>query len=311
MLGRPDVGDGAATDDIGHAVREQLAPHHEHAGRAGAAHELVRTEEDRILVRQGVLRARRVHRDLDVRCRRGEVPEGERPVAVQQVGDGARVREDPGHVRSGGERPDLQRPRGVPDELGLEGGQVDMAVGVLGDDDDVRDRLPPRQLVRMVLEGADEDHRSLLCRNLRGEPVAIVERRRKPQSENADELVDRSGRARSAEDDARLVGASDGVVDDLPRVVAEAAGLQAGSRRLGMRVRIAGQHLVPDQILDEGERAPARRVVRIGDPTGAERPPHHLIVPDHRLPDALQERAVGRWAHSGSVAPPGRTSPDS
>ena len=27
VLGRPDVGDGAATHDVGHAIREQLAPH--------------------------------------------------------------------------------------------------------------------------------------------------------------------------------------------------------------------------------------------------------------------------------------------
>ena len=199
----------------------------------------------------------------------------------------------------------------MPDELGLEGGEVDVAVGVLGDDDDVRDRLAPRQLVRMVLEGADEDHWALLRRDVRGEPVVVVERRREPQSEDADQLVDRAGCARAAEDDARLVGAPDGVVDDLARVVAQAARLQARARRLGVRVRVARQHLVADQVLDEPERAPARRVVRVGDPAGAERPPHHLVVADHRLPDALQQRAVRRWAHSGRVAPPGRTSPDS
>ncbi len=196
-------------------------------------------------------------------------------------------------------------------ELGVQCGEVDVAVPILGDDDDVCDRLAPGQLVRVMLEGADEDHGSLLRRDVGGQRVAVVEGRRDPQAEDADQLVDRAGRAGAAEDDAGLVRAADGLVNDLPRIVAQAARLQAGARRLGVRVRIARQHLVADQVLDEPEGAPARRVVRIRDPAGAERPPHHLVVPDHRLPDALQERAVGRWAHSLSVAPPGRTSPDS
>ena len=55
MIGRPDIRHGAATHDIGNAIREQLAPHHEHAGGAGAAHELVRAEDDGVLVRERVL----------------------------------------------------------------------------------------------------------------------------------------------------------------------------------------------------------------------------------------------------------------
>ena len=303
VIGRPDIGHGAATHDVGHAIREQLAPHREHTGSAGAADELVRADEHGVLVRERVLRARRVHLDLDVGRGGREVPERERVVAMQHVGDRAGVREDSGHVRRCGERPDLQRTRRVRDELGLEGGEVDVAVAVLGDDDDVGDRLAPRQLVRMVLEWADEDHGPLLRRNLRGQPVAIVERRRESQAEDADQLVDRAGCTRAAEDDAGLVGAADGVVDDLARVVAQAARLQAGAGRLGVRVRVARQHLVADQVLDESERPPARRVVRVGDPAGAERPPHHLVVSDHRLPDALQQWAIGWWAHPGRVAP--------
>ena len=197
------------------------------------------------------------------------------------------------------------------EELGVQCGEVDVPVPVLGDDDDVGDRLAPGQLVRVMLEGADEDHGPLLRRDVGGQRIAIVEGRRDPQPEDADQLVDRAGRAGAAEDDAGLVRAADGLVDDLPRVVAQAARLQAGARRLGVRVRVARQHLVADQVLDESEGTTTRRVVRIRDPTSAERPPHDLVVPDHRFPDALQERAVGWCAHSRSVAPPGRTSPDS
>ena len=55
MLLGVDVGDGAAADDGGHAVREQLAPDGEHARRAGAADELVRRQHDGVLVGERVL----------------------------------------------------------------------------------------------------------------------------------------------------------------------------------------------------------------------------------------------------------------
>ena len=51
--------------------------------------------------------------------------------------------------------------------------------------------------------------------------------------------------------------AADGLVDDPPRVLAQAGGLQPGARRLGVGVRVAGQHLVADEVLDEAEGAPA------------------------------------------------------
>ena len=72
----------------------------------------------------------------------------------------------------------------VADELGLEVGEVDPPVGVLADRDDVGARLPPRQLVGVVLVGADEHDRP------RGVEV-----------EQPDELVDRARRAGAAEDD--------------------------------------------------------------------------------------------------------------
>ena len=52
-------------------------------------------------------------------------------------------------------------------KLGLQGDPVDVAVGVFRDDHDVGDGLPPRQLVGVVLERADEDDRPLLGRDVR------------------------------------------------------------------------------------------------------------------------------------------------
>ena len=82
-----DVRHRAASDDVGNRVLEQLAPDDQHARGARPADELVRREEGRVLVRAGMLGATRVELDVDVRRRCGEIPEGERAVAMEQVGD--------------------------------------------------------------------------------------------------------------------------------------------------------------------------------------------------------------------------------
>ena len=76
----------------------------------------------------------------------------------------------------------------------------------------------------------------------------------------------------------------------LSRVLAQPRRLQPCPARLGVRVRVAGQDLLADEVLEEAERAARRRVVRVGHAARAVRAGHHLIVSDHRLPDPGQER---------------------
>ena len=123
-----------------------------------------------------------------------KIPEGERAVAVEEIGDAVRVGDDPGHVRRRRERPDPQRPVRVADELLLEARDIDVPVLVLGDHDDVGERLAPGQLVRVMLERPDEDHRALALGDVRRQAVAAVEIGGQPQVEDADQLVDRSRR---------------------------------------------------------------------------------------------------------------------
>ena len=63
-------------------------------------------------------------------------------------------------------------------ELLLEVGEIDVAVGVLVDHDDVGDRLAPRQLVGVVLERPDEHDRALGLGDPARQRVARVEIRR-------------------------------------------------------------------------------------------------------------------------------------
>jgi hypothetical protein len=62
--------------------------------------------------------------------------------------------------------------------------------------------------------------------------------------------------ARAGEDHHGVVVAADGVADDRARVLAQPGGLQAGAAGLGVGVGVARQHLVADEVLDEGQGAP-------------------------------------------------------
>ena len=230
MLGRVDVGDGPAAGHARDPVAEQLAPRDEDTRRPWAADELVGRDEDRVLVRErvGLARRERAHLDRDVRRGGREVPERQRAMAVEQDRDRADVAQDAGHVRGCRERADLQRPVDVLDERGLEPGEVDPAVVVLGDDDDVGQRLAPGQLVAVVLVGPDEHDRALGRRDRGAQVVPVVEVGRQPDLEAVDELVDRAGGPRAGEQDD-VVGSvrADGVSDDprgRPRGTASSGG---------------------------------------------------------------------------------------
>jgi hypothetical protein len=211
-------------------------------------------------------------------------------VGVQQAGDRAGVGEDAGDVGGGREAADAQRPAGEPDQLLAQVGQVDMTVGVFGDDHDVGDRLPPRQLVGVMLIRADEHHRPLRFRDARRQLVPFVQPGRDTQLQDADQLADRRGRPRPAEDDQVILGPAHRVMDHPPRVLPQAARLQPGPRALGVRVRVPRQHRVADEILDEIQRPPGGRVVGIGHTPRPERPIHQLTLTDDAPPDPLQQR---------------------
>ncbi len=147
VLDRVDVRDGPAAGHGGDPVGEQLLAGDEQTRRARAADQLVWGQHDGVEVGEVAFR-RGAHVDADVRGGGGVVPERQGAVAVEHGGDGDDVAGDPGHVRRRREGPDPQRPVGVGGQLLLQHGEVDVAVGVLGDRDHLGDRLPPGQLVR-------------------------------------------------------------------------------------------------------------------------------------------------------------------
>ncbi len=168
--------------------------------------------------------------------------------------------------------------------------------------------LAPRDLVGVVLVGAEEHHRSLRRRDVRGQVVLVVEHRRDPQAEDADQLGDRARAAGPGEQHHRVVVAPDGLADDLAGLLAQSGGLQTGPAGLGVGVGIARQHLVADEVLEEGERPAGGGVVGVGDPALPVRRGHHVVLADHGL---AHERDQGRCpcGHAARVEPNGANHP--
>jgi len=131
-----DVGDGAATHDDGHGVGEQVAADDEDTGRAWAADELVRGED------HGVLGDRRIpgmHVDVDVGRGRCVVPDRQGAVLVEQLRHGIGVGEDAGDIAGRTEGPDDEWALAMLAQGSLEDLEIDVAVAILGDGDEVRD----------------------------------------------------------------------------------------------------------------------------------------------------------------------------
>ncbi len=228
---------------------------------------------------------------------------------VQQRRDAVGVADDAGDVGGRAERADLQRPVGELREPLAQVVQAHPAVGVLADGHDVGDRLAPRHLVGVVLVGADEDHRPLVARDLLAQVPAVLEGGRDAQPEHADQLVDRPGAPRPGEDHHGVVVAVHGVADDAAGVLAQPGGLQAGAAALGVRVGVAGQHLVADEVLEEGEGPTGCRVVGIRDPAPPVGRGHHVVLTDDGLANAAHQRLLARLrcralSHADSVSRP-------
>ena len=179
-----------------------------------------------------------------------------------------------------------------------------MPIGVLADHDDVGDRLAPGQLVAVVLVRAEEHDRSLRGRYVPAELVAVLQLGWDAQTEDADEFVDRPGAARAGEDDDRLLVTADRLGDERPGVLAQPAGLQAGVTGLGVGVGVAGEHLVPDEVLDERQRPAGSGVVGVGHPPRAVWPGQHLVVTDDRITDLFSSAvSTGAWTSNGEGYP--------
>ncbi len=207
-------------------------------------------EEHGVVAGVGVGRS---HVDVDVGSCCGEVPECQRPVLVEGLRHCCGVGDDAGDVRGRRERTDLHRSVGVIAEFLGEVLEIDMAVGRFTDGHDVGDRFSPRDLVGVVLERADEHDRALVGRNGVGDVPAVVEIRRDPQTEHADQLVDGVGRPAATEQHHVIVGGPGALGDDGTSLFAVARRLQPGARRLGVGVGVQRQHRRPDVVLDEAQ----------------------------------------------------------
>lgn len=77
-------------------------------------------------------------------------------------------------------------------EFGRKVRQIDVAVAILADHDDIRERLAPRQLVGLVFFRAEEHDRPLRGGNALAQLVAVLQLRGDAQAQEADPFVERA-----------------------------------------------------------------------------------------------------------------------
>jgi hypothetical protein len=128
--------------------------------------------------------------------------------------------------------------------------------------------------------------------------VAGIEVGGQPQVEHVEQLADRRGGARAAEDHQVVRAAAAGLVDDPAGLLAETRGLRAGPRGLRVGVGIQRHHLVADELLDEAQRAARRGVVGVRDAARPVGTVEDLVVPDDRLADGFDEAVARVHGHS-------------
>ncbi len=142
----------------------------------------------------------------------------------------------------------------------------------------------------MVLVGADEHDGALVGGDRVGQVVAVVECGRDLEAEHTEQLCDGMGGAASAEHDRVLVvRRADTAADDAACLLAQPSCLQSGAGRFGVGVRVQREHDGADVVLDETERPPRRRVVGVDDRSRSVRAVDHVVSPDHRRADVLDQ----------------------
>lgn len=89
-----------------------------------------------------------------------------------------------------------------------------------------------------------------------------------------------AGAAAAREHHHVMLGRVHGVADQVASLVPEEGGLQRGDAGSGVRVAVAGQHLVQDVVLDELQRPARRRVVAVHHFPPAERAAEARVLPN-------------------------------
>eukprot|EP00958_Prasinococcus_capsulatus_P025353 scaffold4262_cov328-Prasinococcus_capsulatus_cf.AAC.6 len=215
-------------------------------------------------------------------------------------------------------------------------GAVEAAVGRLAHGHHRRARLAPRQQVGVVLVRPHQHHRLLRPRRGRAPAASVLPSmessiirgwvshaaraatrrsrsrvrsahlRLRLQAQDARKVRNGARGARAGEEDDVGVGVGVGgarvqrLRHQLPRLEAEAGGLQARDAAGGVRVGVHREHHLRDVALQRPQRARARRPVGVHHAPLAEGRPEALLVPQHLLPQLRQQLAA---AGGGGMRP--------
>ncbi len=208
---------------------------------------------------------------------------------MQDAGEAGDVVQDPGDVGRRAERPDLPGSPLEPPELVVQVVQADPAVRVERDVDVVADRLPPGDVVGVMLHHRPEDDGPLLRGDRPREGVALLQLVGDSQPENVDEPVDHTGRARADGDQDVIRGGAEVAADPGERALVVLRHHPPRGVRLGVGVRHERQDALVQLVLHVPVEAPGGDEVEVAEgllPTGG---PDRDALADHAGPEPVEE----------------------
>ncbi len=262
----------------------------------------MRREEDRV---QPLQRVGRVHVDLHVRRRRGVVHERQAAVLVHDTRQFVDRRLDARHVRTGGERADLQRTVPVLVQQPRQGAHVHPTRLVRRNDHHFRQRLQPGRMVRVVLHVGHEHSRALILGHLDERHQLL----RHLQPQDALQLVHRRGHPEARRQHHVVRTRIHVPLQDPLRFAVRQRHPGAGHARLGVRVPHERAEPSRQLLLDRPVQPSARRPVGIDDARLAVGRRKGLVPPHRVTPEGVE--VALQLAHPLSVVSlvSGRRSP--
>ncbi|CAB4799098.1 unannotated protein [freshwater metagenome] len=144
---------------------------------------------------------------------------------VKQCRDRIGISDDPCDVAGRRKRSDEEWAIGVSNKFFAEMVDINVAVNILRDNDNVGHRFAPRKFIGVMLEGSDENHGALVRRNVVRQVVLAVQVCRNAQIHHRNKSINGSGRARANENDDDVVFASESLRNNGARIFAQSRSL--------------------------------------------------------------------------------------
>ena len=224
---------------------------------------------------------------------------------MKDAGEEVNVVQDAGDVRGRAECPDLPGTVGVCGELPVQILGADPPVRVEIDVDRVSDRLPPGDVVRVVLHQRPEDDRAVRFGNLPEEVMPLLELVRNPEAEDEDQPVDGSRGAGADRDQNVFARRPDIGADPGERLLVALRHVTAAGAAFGVCVGHEREDPLGQLLLDVAVKSSGGDVVEIAELLRTEGPWDRRVGAEDAAPKAPEKGGFFR-RRGGRERLPGR-----